>query len=440
MFKCCIILICFLFNAELIAQTIPTTDSTDNLFPVVSSINGKLGFIDEKGHLTLPYKFEIEPGSPYNFLQFSKFKKGYAFIDQSYYINMKGEEINPPDDFPKKDIMLDCTDKNDLCGYKNKFGNFVIAPKYEQAREFVDDFAAVSVNGKWGFINKDGIEILKPTYKQVSDFSEGLASVQLNNGKLGFIDTKSTLIQTKYVFSDTAGLFTPNSRWGYRCKEGLGTSYEPSFSEGLYPIKLSRKWGFINAQGKVEIQPAFDAVWGFKEGVAQVRVGANYYFIDKKGKKLFKKIFKYAGPFSNGLALVYINWTSKEGGQCTSDDEILYGYINKQGKVIFLANYNFSDQFAGDESASTPEEVELEINSNPSNAKIYLVPFSIWDFEGENSLNDIRWLQPSNTNATLKIQQQQYMVIIKHPDKKDWRRQINVTRRSQKSYLATLEN
>lgn len=45
---------------------------------------------------------------------------------------------------------------NGRWGYVNANKNWVISPRFEDAKEFKGGQAAVKMNGKWGYINKNG--------------------------------------------------------------------------------------------------------------------------------------------------------------------------------------------------------------------------------------------------------------------------------------------
>ena len=47
----------------------------------------------------------------------------------------------------------------------------VIEPKYDNARSFVNGYAAVLEEGKWGFINDKGNYVIKPQFEGAKDFS-----------------------------------------------------------------------------------------------------------------------------------------------------------------------------------------------------------------------------------------------------------------------------
>ncbi|MCX6253685.1 MAG: Stp1/IreP family PP2C-type Ser/Thr phosphatase [Bacteroidia bacterium] len=75
-------------------------------------------------------------------------------------------------------------------------GDSVIPPRYEEARDFKGELAAVGLNNKWGYINSRGDTIIQFKYEDASDFKEGLAAVRLDN-KWGFINSRGETIIPK---------------------------------------------------------------------------------------------------------------------------------------------------------------------------------------------------------------------------------------------------
>ena len=69
---------------------------------------------------------------------------------------------------------------------------------------------------------------------------------------------------------------------------------------------LGKKYGFIDKNGKVVIEPQFGGTYGFSEGLAQVEKDGKYGFIDKSGKVVIEPQFDYASDFSEGFARVAI--------------------------------------------------------------------------------------------------------------------------------------
>ena len=112
-------------------------------------------------------------------------------------------------------------------GFVNIKGEFIINPKFIDARGFNDSLAAVKVStdGKetWGFIDVNGKFIIEPIYEGAGYFIESLAAV-LYKEKIGFIDKRGIfIIQPRF---DKDGHLRP-------------------FDNGLAPVMLNGKWGFI---------------------------------------------------------------------------------------------------------------------------------------------------------------------------------------------------
>jgi hypothetical protein len=118
---------------------------------------------------------------------------------------------------------------------------------------------------------------------------------------------------------------------------------------GIYPFQglsadgKTQKWGFIDADGKVLIQPEWDDLGGGRvfggqlvvcnEGLCGVQKGGKGGYIDKGGQLAISPQFDSAGPFVEGLARV------KLGSQV--------GYIDKTGQYVINPQFSDGDDFHG---------------------------------------------------------------------------------------------
>ena len=101
----------------------------------------------------------------------------------------------------------------------------------------------------------------------------------------------------------------------------------------LFPIKSNGKWGYIDVQGKVVIEPQFIWASEFTDDVAGVKIGEKISgIIDKKGRILSIHNYNYIHAFQNGVALM----TSFDDEDCKMRN---YGIINKEGKEIVSPRY-----------------------------------------------------------------------------------------------------
>lgn len=209
----------------------------------------------------------------------------------------------------------------DKWGYVDNKGQYVINSQFEDAFNFSEGLALFKTNdGKYGFIGEDGKYVVNPIYKDASSFSEGLACVVMENGKPQYIDKSNKI------------LFTVDK-----------ADYCFGFKEGLARIKVKGKWGFIDKNGKVVVNPIYEEALDFKDGLAAVskkdekKDEVLWGYIDKKGAvkinfqfvKDKEKLFCEPGSFSDGLA-----FTSSDGKQ--------WGCIDKEGK------YQINPQFEGE--------------------------------------------------------------------------------------------
>ena len=165
---------------------------------------------------------------------------------------------------------------------------------------------------------KVGKVVISLKYDWARSFSEGLAPVRLN-GKYGYINKSGKLV--------------------------LPLKYEDAwdFREGLAPVELSGMWGYINKSGKLVIPLKYQSAGFFSEGLAHVKLFGKYGFIDKSGKVVVP--FKYydARAFSEGLASVCLEEHIDNIGL-----SYLWGFIDKSGNtVIPHLYYRVSDFHEG---------------------------------------------------------------------------------------------
>jgi predicted DNA-binding WGR domain protein len=141
-----------------------------------------------------------------------------------------------------------------------------------------------------------------------------------------------------------------NGRWGYIDREGQ-IAIEPQFddvghfSEGLAAVGFGsdqhRKWGYVNTAGQIVIEPAFDEAYSFSEGLALVSLKGMYGYIDAKGQVAIEPQFDFSHPFSDGFALV--TTPGKHIGPITLKNRKQF-YIDKRGNK--LGNLDFDDAYS----------------------------------------------------------------------------------------------
>jgi hypothetical protein len=227
--------------------------------------------------------------------------------------------------------------KNGMLGFIDGGGREVIPAQFGDAADaasFQDGIANVGGAGGWGYIDESGKFIVEPKFWWADPFSEGFACVLLpgEGAGYGFIDeTGRLLIQ--------------------------GLKVDSKFHDGLAPVLLAGKYGYLGTDMKIAVPPEFDIAFPFSEGMAQVEVAKKWGYIDKTGKIVIAPHYDAAMPFSDGMARVdsffehqpYPDGEVGMEGQ-TRSDVYIWGFIDPQGTEIippkFLNATNFSEGYA----------------------------------------------------------------------------------------------
>jgi hypothetical protein len=96
-------------------------------------------------------------------------------------------------------------------------------------------------------------------------------------------------------------------------------------NEGLCGVLKDGKWGYIDTTGKLVIPNQFDSLGPFIEGLARVNIGNQVGYIDKTGQYAINPQFTGAGDFHAGLAAV-----RADGG---------WGFINRAGTFVIKPRF-----------------------------------------------------------------------------------------------------
>ncbi|MDL2224396.1 WG repeat-containing protein [Bacteroidales bacterium OttesenSCG-928-M06] len=245
-------------------------------------------------------------------------------------------------------ILTPNENKKGKWGYVNEKGKAVIKYKYDEAREFSEDLAAVKLKGLSGFIDKSGKVIIPFMYDEINDFSEGLAKVK-KNYKFGFVDkTGKEIIPVIYdeieSFSEEGlAKVKKDRKFGFVDKTGkeiILVIYDEigNFLDGLAKVKSGGHWGFINKTGEMILPIEYDEIGEFNDGLAKIKKNKKFGFTNKTGKIVIPLKYDNAIGFSNGYAAyAYSESFFTYGGFV--DTRTNWGIINKTGQEILLAEY-----------------------------------------------------------------------------------------------------
>ena len=254
-----------------------------------------------------------------------------------------------------------------LWGLIDSNGRVVVQPRflnvgkigYDWNPAFSDGLAPVNLNGNWGYIDTSGKIAIRPQFHIAHRFSDGLARVTGADLRVGYIDRTGVFqIPPKYCYAGEGGDFSEGlaavhnaetcgwishsgpispqtfyliEKDGRPVFTGLNAS---GFREGLSPVRIGKKYGYMDHTGKLLINARFDMAWQFAEGLAVVQTGDWHSFIDRSGKVVIRgsKYLDVHDSFTEGLARF------RKGTK--------FGFIDRSGKVVVPPIYDNAGNFS----------------------------------------------------------------------------------------------
>ncbi|HZL49367.1 MAG TPA: WG repeat-containing protein [Terracidiphilus sp.] len=160
------------------------------------------------------------------------------------------------------------------------------------------------------------------------------ASVNGKTAKWGFIDADGKIV----IQPDWDGV-----AWGVIGGQPV------VFNEGLCGVQKDGKWGYIDTSGHLAVPNQFDSAAPFIEGLARVKLGNQFGYIDKTGRYAINPQFDQAGDFHGGFAAVHSNGAVASnpllglGRTPGAPADGGWGLINKAGNYVVQAQFPSAD-------------------------------------------------------------------------------------------------
>ncbi len=196
---------------------------------------------------------------------------------------------------------------------------YAIPPIFDAASDFHEGLAAVRIDDKWGFIDKTGKVVIEPQFNELqhefyAEFSEGLVAVNFEKAK--FAKSSRPEEETfKWGFVNKQGKIVIDPKFWAEIRK------PPLFSEGFAAVILEvknphyvhistdygTKYGFIDKTGNIVIEAKYDKAENFSNGIAKVKIDGKWGFIDKTGTVVIPLRYDEIEDFNNGLARAKIN-------------------------------------------------------------------------------------------------------------------------------------
>ncbi len=212
--------------------------------------------------------------------------------------------------------------RNKKMGYVNREGKVVIPLKFEMADFFTGNLARVREEGKFGFIDRAGNYVIPPVYNDAKNFSEGLAAVH-KDIYWGFVNEEGELVIMPQFIDVT------------------------SFKNGIAGFTMDDTyWGLINKTGEIIVEPDFWEIELDENDPLYKKYGIHklpsifsyneegmYHYIDKEGRVFPGDDYHAADKFSDGLAAVCHKKTEK------------WGYMDPTGKIVIPPQFDRAFEF-----------------------------------------------------------------------------------------------
>lgn len=170
-------------------------------------------------------------------------------------------------------------------GWTMATGELAQAPmEFEDIGMFSGGCAPAKVNGKWGLIQADGESwLLAPTYDDIIRDELGRCFAQ---GRVFVKQGKQVIMLSE---------------------DGqVGETYQDAkpFADGWAAVKKDGKWGFVDAQGVMQIEPQYEDALSYGQHLAAVKIDGKWGYISIYGKIAIEPIFEKAKSFYQGSAPV----------------------------------------------------------------------------------------------------------------------------------------
>ncbi len=197
----------------------------------------------------------------------------------------------------------------ELWGYIDEEGKFLVEPKYNTANDFSEGLALVEKDGLFGVLDSEGKEILKIEFTNIN---------KIENGYMTAFKDDSVMI---FNYSGEELKLDREYR-------NIGV-----YSDGLFGVLIMDKegdfkFGYIDESGNEIIKPKYSLAYPFRLSRAIVKEDEVFKVIDKKDKEFKTLEFTDIKPSSNKDYYIYSS---------TGDN---FGLLDKDGDILIQDKYS----------------------------------------------------------------------------------------------------
>jgi hypothetical protein len=238
-------------------------------------------------------------------------------------------------------------------GAINKNGDLIIPLEFDFIRDFKDGLAWAKKGEVTGYIDNTGEFVKQQDYmeEQVKDGLVVVKGVKALKGRGVMTENGDFILPMKYDYIDVDDdeliLVQPDIFKNYIfCVDKTGKKVfeltaqaTGGFKDGLAPVEIDGKWGFIDKTGKIVIPVKYDWAYEFSEGLASVELDGKYGFIDKTGEVVLLPKYFTLGSLKDGVAEASFRWEDGENTYWKN------GFIDRTGQEVIPIKYDSIDHF-----------------------------------------------------------------------------------------------
>jgi hypothetical protein len=258
-------------------------------------------------------------------------------------------------------LIPTCRFEGARCGYIDRDGKTVIAPRFDWVGRFVDGRAIVGSAGRHGAIDASGRLVIRAAYDAMSSFDGGLAQVLVGD-RLGVVDQDGQWIvpaqHGRIVrISDNAFLVAePPYTKASGPLRPLGDYFNRS-----HPYAHGKRWGIVASGGAWIVRPTFakasvlsNNLNGLFWASDSSNVGARWQLMRADGSRVGNEVFDHVQSIQPGQDRAVV----QRGGR--------WGAINGNGEIAVELKFDwlgyFRDGFAAYRLAGREGRIDRDGN------------------------------------------------------------------------------
>ena len=110
----------------------------------------------------------------------------------------------------------------------------------------------------------------------------------------------------KFLFTLVLFYFGTTFSFAQKDTKTKSSKYEIQgpYCNGLARVRMNKKWGYIDKDGKEVVKPKYKQVENFDEGIARVRNAKGWGLIDTTGVEILIPAYDFISEFVDGKAKI----------------------------------------------------------------------------------------------------------------------------------------